>query len=212
MAIRVIRALARPFVLARSMLQVVRGWFVIAWTWFVLTWRKVDDTMPQISPVPKRFGDLQFKAGLAALNGQYAQIASIDSKIAVGGGISLAVIALIPSGLAAFDMDLSEPNTEHWFILAGAIILLFAFVNSVRGLWPRSHRELPDLSKIRQRLAEVKTDDRAFWDIAIPIEQAVIMNERVVEARLAAVKIAYSSLLLGFALILAGFGLPLICS
>lgn len=191
MAMRVIRALVRPF--------------VAAWCLLMLAWRRVDETLPETGPAPDQFGDLQFKAGIAALNGQYAQAASIDSKIAVGGGISLAVIALIPSSLAAIGAALSDPSVGHWFILAGALILLFAFVNSVRGLWPRSYRELPDLSRIRELLAKVETDDHALWDIAIPIEQAVIVNERVMKARLATIKIAYSSLIIGFACVLMGF-------
>ena len=52
-------------------------------------------------------------------------------------------------------------NLELWLIFGGAALLLFAFASSVRGLWPRTYRELPSLSDIRNLAREETTDERA---------------------------------------------------
>ena len=199
--------LAFPFLFVRSKVSLIGEWLRCAW-------RSIDvDDLIEITDYPDRHGELQFRAGVAALNGQYARSAALDTKIAVSGAISLAIAALIPSVLATFGLSLFDLTMKHLVVLPGVLLLLIAFVHSVRGLWPRKYQEMPDLSKIRRLLAEETADDQALWAIAVPIEQAVAKNKEVMESRVATVKIAYLSLCLGLAATIASvlflvFGMP----
>ncbi len=178
--------------------------------WLAFTWRPVDiETLPTFGPqdYPKRLAALHFEAGIAHLDSQHAQATALDSKLAVAGATALAMAALILSALSIFDpLQQALGGTELLLISAGSAVLFFAFVNSVRGLWPRTYRELPSLSDIRELAATKEIDEDVHWLVAASVEQAVAVNERVMKARVATTKLTYSSMMLGAALIVAGFG------
>ena len=178
--------------------------------WLMLTWRPVDvETLPEIDPgpYPEWLAAVHFEAGLATLQHQHSQAAVLDSKLAVAGGVALATTALIPSALSVFALDLSEQVLERWLIIAGAVALLLAFVNSVRGLWLRTYRSLPDLRLIRELATKKRTDEDGRWSVATSVEQAAEVNKVVMKARVATVKLTYSSMLLGSAFTVAAFAL-----
>ena len=153
---------------------------------------------------------IHFETGIAALRHQHSQSAVLDSKLAVAGGVALATTALIPSALSTFSIELTDLTLERWLIIAGAITLLFVFVNSARGLWPRSYRSLPELRDIRELLRADSTNEDALWSVATSVEQAVEVNDRVIGARVATVRLVYSSLILGVTLVVAAFVLHFI--
>ena len=174
------------------------------WSWLRLTWKPVDtEALPAIDPhqYPNRMATLHFEVGLATLSDQHSQSAVLDSKLAVAGGVALTTTALIPPALSAFNLEASEPSVLRWLIVVSALALLFCFANSARGLWPRTYRSLPDLRAIRELLGDDTTEEDARWSVAASLEQAATANERVIAARLATVKLAYSSLILGDGLV-----------
>ena len=176
--------------------------------WLALTWRAVDtETLPEITSddYPERLAALHFEVGVATLKEQHSQAAVLDSKLAVAGGVSLTIAALIPSTQSAFGLDLPGQTVEGWLIIIGAATLLFAFMNSMRGLWPRIYRSLPSLADIRELATGVATDEDARWAITVAVEQAVAANERVMKARLAPLKLAYCSLFVGIVSIILAF-------
>ena len=171
--------------------------------WAVLSLRRVDiDTLPEIEgEYPKRLATLYFEAGVAALGEQQSQAAALDAKLAVSSGASITIVALLATSLSNLDNALGEWTLGRWLVVAGTAIFLFAFANSVRGLWPRMYRSLPDLPAIRKRAAEDITDEDARWSISVSLEQAVAVNDRVARSRLATVKLSYASIVLGMALV-----------
>ncbi len=204
--------------------------------WLVLTWRPVDtETLPDIGPdeYPDRLASLHLETGIAELHSQSSQAAVLDNKLAVAGGATLATGALVLAALSILDSrERAVGDTEFWLISAGIAALVFAFAHSVRGLWPRTYRALPGLLEIRELAAKKTTeedvydeiepqsapahhilaakkttDEDVYWSIAVSVEQAVAANERVMKARVATVKLAYSAMSLGGALILVAFAL-----
>lgn len=179
--------------------------------WLVLTWRTVDtETLPEIGPddYPNRLASLHLETGIAQLHSQSSQAAVLDNKLAVAGGATLATGALVLAALSILDSrERAVGDTEFWLICAGIAALVFAFANSVRGLWPRTYRELPGLLDIRKLAAKETTDEDVYWSIAVSVEQAVAANERVMKARVATVRLTYSAMSFGGAFILVAFTL-----
>ncbi|MYB42491.1 MAG: hypothetical protein F4X76_09960 [Chloroflexi bacterium] len=176
--------------------------------WLSLTWQRVDiEKLPKIGPedYPTRLAALHFQAGIAKLESQNSEAAIIDNKLAVAGGAALAGAALILAALSLFGSAQELGDAEIGLLIAGATALCFAFLNSVRGLWPRTYRDLPSLGDIRRLAATDATDDDVHWSISVSIEQAVGVNERVMKARVATVKLTYSSMMAGAVLVLAAF-------
>ena len=180
----------------------------------MLTWQPIDtETLPEIGPAdyPDRLASLHFEAGMAALRHQHSQAAVLDSKLAVAGGTALATVALTLSALSTFaSPEQTLGDTELWLTIIGTVTLLFGFANSARGLWPRIYRSLPDLPEIRELVRDQGfSEEDARWSIATSVEQAVEINRRVMNARLATARLVYCSLILGIATIVAAFGLHL---
>ena len=179
----------------------------------VLTWKNVNtDWVRTIDAkdYADRLASVHFETGIAALRHQHSQAAVLDNKLAVAGGVSLAIIALIPSALATFEIELAELLLERWLIIVGGIVLLLAFAHSAKGLWPRSYGALPELRRIRKLARANWTDEDARWSVAASVEQAVEVNERVMLSRVAAVKLTYSLLIAGVVLVGGAFVLSLI--
>lgn len=177
--------------------------------WMKTTWcERVDvETTRSIQPgtYPDRMADLHLEMGLASLSHQHTQAAVFDHKLAVAGILSLAIIALVPVAFASpFSPKMPAGINGIIFavlVIAGLAVLLLASLSSIRGLWPRTYRSLPDLQEVRNQIGEDYKDQDIRWSIAVTLEQAVDVNDRVMKVRAATVKLVYILVVLGLTIL-----------
>ena len=142
--------------------------------WVKMTWcERVDvETTRSIQPggYPNRMADLHLEMGLARLSHQHTQAAAFDHKLAVAGSLSLAIIALVPIAFASTRSPEIPAGTSIIFavlVAAGLAVLLLASLSSIKGLWPRTYRSLPDLQGVRNQIGNIRWSNQDIrWSIA----------------------------------------------
>ena len=200
------QALGRCKAVLTCMLLLKNAWKVFPnlCQWTKKTWcERVDvETTRCIQPgmYPDRMADLHLELGLARLIHQHTQAAVFDNKLAVAGSLSLAITALVPIAFARSFSPTMLASITGMLVAAGLILLLIASLSSIKGLWPRTYRSLPDLLEVRNQIGEDYTDQDIRWSIAVSLEQAIDVNERVMAVRAATVKLVYILVVLGLIL------------
>lgn len=201
-------------VLACMLLLLRNAWKVPLnlYCWMRMTWcERVDvETTRRIQPgtYPDRMADLHLEMGLARLSHQHTQAAVFDNKLAVAGGFSLAITALVPIAFASSSSPnmLAGINSISAIVVTGLAVLLLASLSSIKGLWPRTYRSLPDLQEVREQIGKDYKDQDIRWSIAVSLEQAIDVNERVMKVRATTVKLVYTLVVLS----LVPFGIAFI--